>query len=365
MSFFNDLPPYIPLPPPYDATSQTDAIVLSVEQEFPENDEPFIKRSLIDDHDHDHDYPPSFNRARTTSFEINNNNHSNAIPCPPRMVMMHPQNNNKVGTGTSHIFFKTRMCAKFRLGSCRNGENCTFAHGVEDMRQPPPNWQEIVGLHGSNDAAENWDDDQKIIHKMKLCKKYYNGGECPYGERCNFLHEDPAKFRDDSGRIKESSAINIGTNGSPKSYLNGYDHNNSETNKVMALSMGLNAYRGNVRSTFWKTKLCIKWETTGHCPFGEDCHFAHGQSELHVLGGRIETEATSVIPIATYATSTTLPKFTSIPVIDVAPAPSNLASPPRANDTAQGKKCLLKWKGTKKINRIYGDWLEDDDEPHV
>ncbi|KAE9609699.1 hypothetical protein Lal_00006568 [Lupinus albus] len=364
MSFFDDLPPYIPLPPPYAAASQTDAIVLSVQQELPENDEPFIQHSPIDDHDHDHDH--SFKRARTTSFESINNNHSNALPYPPRMMMMHPQSNNnnpapnKVGTRTSHLFFKTRMCAKFMLGSCRNGENCNFAHGIEDMRQPPPNWQELVGLRGSNDAAGNWDDDQKIIHKMKLCKKYYNGEECPYGERCNFLHEDPAKFRDDSGRIKESSVINIGTNGSPKSYLNGYDHNNSETNKPVALNVGLNAYRGNVRSTFWKTKLCIKWETTGHCPFGEDCHFAHGQSELHVLGGRIETEAASAIPIATYAASPTFPKLTSIPIIDAAPAPSNIASPPRANDAAPGQKRLLKWKGTKKINRIYADWLEDE-----
>jgi hypothetical protein len=25
----------------------------------------------------------------------------------------------------------------------------------------------------------------------------------------------------------------------------------------------------------------------------------------------------------------------------------------------KGTKCLLKWKGQKKINRIYADWLDD------
>ncbi|MCI25727.1 zinc finger CCCH domain-containing protein 39-like, partial [Trifolium medium] len=70
----------------------------------------------------------------------------------------------------------------------------------------------------------NWDDDQKIIHKMKLCKKFYNGEQCPYGEKCSFLHEDPAKFRADSWKSRECSAISIGTVGSPKSFGDGSDN---------------------------------------------------------------------------------------------------------------------------------------------
>ncbi|KAE9601827.1 putative transcription factor C3H family [Lupinus albus] len=375
MSFFDDLPPFISSSPPYASAPLTDAIVLSGQPQSPSDD---------------HDQSPTFKRS-TTTFSESNNNHSNELPYPPRMRMMHPQNNNnnnnrvsnKLGTGTGHIFFKTRMCTKFRLGSCRNGENCNFAHGIEDMRQPPPNWQELVGLRGSNEeqhsAAWNWDDDQKIILKMKLCKKYCNGEECPYGERCSFLHEEPSKFRDDSVRIRESSVIRIGTNESPKSNEDGYDYNNSETDKAVVMNnVGLNAYRGKVRSTFWKTKLCIKWETTGQCPFGEGCHFAHGQSELQVLGGHMDTEAaSSIIPIATYATIPTLPKVTSVPVIDDAPPLSNIASAPPlsniasapplrniaraplANEVEPGKKSLLKWKGPKKINQIYADWIDD------
>ena len=78
----------------------------------------------------------------------------------------------------------------------------------------------------------------------------------------------------DSVRYRETTAISIGTNGSPKSY--GDASNNLESNR--AVNTGLNVFRGNVKSTYWKTKLCIKFETTGHCPFGDDCHFAHGQA---------------------------------------------------------------------------------------
>lgn len=257
MSFPDHLPTFMMSPPQF--STESDAI--DVRLQFPMNNEPFDPHSSLLDHH------PSFKRAR-----ISDTNH------PPRMMMNQPQQPNK---GTSHIFFKTRMCAKFRLGACRNGENCNFAHGLEDMRQPPPNWQELVGLRNEErPSSGNWDEDQKIIHKMKLCKKYYNGEECPYGDKCSFLHEDPAKFRDDSGRFKESSVISIGTNGSPPKSYNGDGSNNSEgnnnTNRVV--NAGLNVSRGNGRSTFWKTKLCIKYEITGHCPFGDDCHFAHGQA---------------------------------------------------------------------------------------
>lgn len=29
-----------------------------------------------------------------------------------------------------------------------------------------------------------------------------------------------------------------------------------------------------------KTKLCNNWETSGQCPYGQKCHFAHGSQEL-------------------------------------------------------------------------------------
>lgn len=34
-----------------------------------------------------------------------------------------------------------------------------------------------------------------------------------------------------------------------------------------------------------KTRICNKWELTGYCPFGSNCHFAHGAAELHNYGG--------------------------------------------------------------------------------
>jgi len=73
------------------------------------------------------------------------------------------------------------------------------------------------------------------------------------------------------------------------------------------------------------------------------------KSELQGPGGRTEAESVGAIPSSIKATIPTVPRATSVSANDAPPA----------NEEEQGKKCLLKWKGPKKINRIYGDWLDD------
>ncbi|KDP32373.1 hypothetical protein JCGZ_13298 [Jatropha curcas] len=335
MSYNDSQPPFMSAQPPYQ--SGTDAI--GIWPQFPLN-----SNEQFDPHSQFEQHQPPYKRPRNS--EDNNSQSMNSrMPLPNNLPV-----NNK---GTTNIFFKTRMCAKFRSGNCRNGENCNFAHGMQDLRQPPPNWQELVGVGGGVRGEDerpsgNWEDDQRIIHKMKLCKKFYNGEECPYGDRCNFLHEDPSKFRDDIGRFRESSAISIGTTGQPMLHgsggLNAPEVSKSVNNVVS------DAFRVNdMKPVYWKTKLCTKWETTGQCPFGEKCHFAHGQAELQLPGERAEGEVGNA--------GCTLTKPPPIHANNI--CPSMTANVSSVIEEGQGKKCLLKWKGPKKINRIYGDWLDD------
>lgn len=71
-------------------------------------------------------------------------------------------------------------------------------------------------------------------------------------------------------------------------------------------------------------------------------------SELQVSSGRVEGEALNI------ASLQTKPQ-----VVAVDSLPSATTSVAAFDEDVQGKKCLLKWKGPKKINRIYGDWLDD------
>lgn len=209
------------------------------------------------------DHEPLFKRQRNSE-----NNQLNSASFPP----MNPRVNlpNIAGKGTCHIFYKTRVCAKFLEGKCRNGEHCTFAHGAEDLREPPPNWQDLV--REKDRSAGSGNDDQKIIQRMKICKKFYSGEECPYGENCNFLHERPPKFKSDMVKDqRESSAISIGVTNSMMARSDSGQH---EINKHASADLDIH----RPKLAFWKTRLCSKYEITGQCPFGEKCHFAHGQS---------------------------------------------------------------------------------------
>ncbi|XP_058739655.1 zinc finger CCCH domain-containing protein 39-like [Vicia villosa] len=354
--------PTVRMSPPQFATSNIN--INRMRPQFPMNSERFEQRSEMDS-------SHSFKRPR-----ISDNNHSNALINPPPR-MNHPPPNRRPG----NIFFKTRICFDFEFGTCRNGENCSFAHGVEELRQPPPNWQEVVRPRTEErlQLGGNWNDDQKIIHKMNLCKKYYNGEECPYGDNCRFLHKDPAKFGDDSWKTRRESS----------SFSNSTIGNNLEDNKTVTKPP---------RGSYWKTKPCLEWKHTRSCPFGDGCHFAHGDAgnkidclplnlmsdsliigrqyiahlqvlycvrvtilniaikhELQVPGGGIEAEAAVAIANSTKAVIPTLPTTGfSANYVHTLPASVSAAT----EEEKKAKKELL-WKKLNKINRIYGDWIDD------
>ncbi|XP_009630795.1 zinc finger CCCH domain-containing protein 39 [Nicotiana tomentosiformis] len=281
------------------------------------------------------DHAPPFKRLRNS--DNNSPNSANYTPTNSRVNQL-----NLIGNkGTSHIFFKTRMCAKFMEGTCRNGEHCTFAHGVEDLREPPPNWQELV-REKDRGVVGNWNDDQKIIHRMKICKKFYNGEECPYGDKCNFLHERPPKFKADIPRQRESSAISIGTTG---------NRSDAELNEISKHGI-VDSDAVRIKPIYWKTKMCSKWETTGQCPFRDRCHFAHGQSELQVPSG--PDLLMNSLPI--------MPRPFSVPLVELSSA--NAVVNASIQEEKEDKK-ILKWKLTKKIYRIYADWIDDLVPPHL
>lgn len=220
------------------------------------------------------------------------------------------------GKGTGSIFFKTKLCCKFRAGTCPYNSNCNFAHGIEELRKPPPGWEEIVAaqeaeraLRGNREgqaplvvepAGSGGSGDAQRFHKTpRPCRKYYTEDGCPYGDRCIFLHDDQG-FQTRS--LRESNAISLGPTTS------------------MANGGGIEGNSGSERPSNWKTRICNKWETTGHCPFGQKCHFAHGTSDGHTL----------------VAASLQFQR--------------------------QWSKSLPKWKGpADEISNIYGDWIQEDE----
>lgn len=155
-----------------------------------------------------------------------------------------------------NIFYKTRKCVKFEKGNCLIAENCNYAHGDEDIREPPPNWRELICE--KDKGVGNQNDDQRMTNSGKVCWTFNKGKWCKYGEKCRYLHESPSKVKTGMANplARECSAIHIGTMGPMMEHRR-------ETKKT-------------------KLNMCRMWEITGQCPFGERCHFAHVQSGMLV-----------------------------------------------------------------------------------
>ncbi|CAN8316410.1 unnamed protein product [Cochlearia groenlandica] len=226
-------------------------------------------------------------------------------------------------SSSSSLFFKTKLCCKFRGGACPYpASSCHFAHTVEELRRPP-----------QDTAAETREETFKVpaesgrLYKGRQCKKFQSGEVCPYGESCTFVH-------DEASRNRESFAISLGPRG-------------GVAGDVAQI----------VKPPYWKTRICNKWEITGYCPFGSNCHFAHGASELHRFGGGlVEGEGKIETSVTTETKQSGQVDMVSSLVSPgvLSQRPSNVVSP-----KPNGVRALRKWKGPDKISRVYGDWIDD------
>ncbi|KAJ7011165.1 zinc finger CCCH domain-containing protein 12 [Populus alba] len=285
------------------------------------------------------------------------------------------------------MFFKTKLCCKFRAGTCPYITNCNFAHSMEELRRPPPNWQEIVAAHEEErgntvDAREEFQipsivgfgAETQRSYKGRHCKKFYTEEGCPYGDNCTFLHDEQSKNR-------ESVAISLG----PGGYGGGGSGGGGGGGGGVGGggggggggagggggggggNAGSNAV--NVKPSNWKTRICNKWELTGYCPFGNKCHFAHGVGELHRYGGglvEMDAKDSAFVPVESKQggvpsktpPETVVSSVTSVPNSDV----YHLGVPSQKSSILiqrSGQRTHQKWKGPDKISRIYGDWIDD------
>eukprot|EP00887_Chlorella_sp_A99_P006417 scaffold3.g6417.t1 len=122
------------------------------------------------------------------------------------------------GGRSSNVFFKTRICNKWRAGICPYGDKCTYAHGEHELRYVPP---ELVAQLEAEQKA------QEAYHAAQQAAAAQQAG----------------------------MAKGIGLEGAP------------------------DGGSPPVRS-YYKTRLCIKFMQTGYCSKGAACTFAHGYEDL-------------------------------------------------------------------------------------
>ena len=77
--------------------------------------------------------------------------------------------NFKAKASDFKIKYKTELCKYYELtGQCKFGNNCAYAHGIENLRSKVTN---------------------TTAYRTKKCIQFFENGYCPYGNRCQFQHQ--------------------------------------------------------------------------------------------------------------------------------------------------------------------------------
>ncbi|KAK6124930.1 hypothetical protein DH2020_041341 [Rehmannia glutinosa] len=233
----------------------------------------------------------------------------------------HPKIPLSVNRSKLYIPYKSELCLKFQRGKCHYGENCHFSHSTSEIRNPgfkPVAMKENLNV----DSKRN-----HVVSNLRECHYFSSGTDCPYGEKCQFLHKCDQKIRMD----RESCAINpladrSGSNQIPRRSLNaggkGYDKSVFQRQSFV-----------KVGEEWWLSL----WSEMYLCPW-ESRIASNIFSELQELGSFAEMG---------YAYS----------------RPNNAASSevgPKVSKKLQlkGRSCFMNWD-IDKISEIYADWIDD------
>ncbi|KAJ3692569.1 hypothetical protein LUZ60_011664 [Juncus effusus] len=306
----------------------------------------------------------------------NPNPNSSSEP-PPNKKSRSDSSSNSVSKSRAigKMFFKTKLCCKFRAGTCPYITNCNFAHGMEELRKPPPNWQEILAQAQQDQKSDELQiqipqfeaprEEHSIPilttsqiggegvrnYKGRHCKKFYTDEGCPYGESCTFLHDEQSKARE-SVAISLSPSVGAGSS-------------------VAVGVAGQSPAGTGQKPSNWKTRICNKWEMTGYCPFGSKCHFAHGSAELHKYGDSEtgdepspdSSKQTGGVCVKSQGENIPVSQSSSlVPHNEGYHVGNTRLQPIVSQRVERAQRVVQKWRGPDKISRIYGDWIDDNYE---
>ncbi|CAK4405138.1 unnamed protein product [Aphanomyces euteiches] len=141
----------------------------------------------------------------------------------------------------------TVVCRHWLRGLCMKGDNCEFLHQYDMSKMPECRW----GMECQVPECPF----RHVPDEDRMECAFYKQGFCSHGAACRYRHvklpreECPviADFSLQSKVAEEESA---------------------KRRKAQPVN------------EFFKIAICKHWEKQGTCPFGEECHFAHGEKEL-------------------------------------------------------------------------------------
>ncbi|KAK9059395.1 hypothetical protein SSX86_022015 [Deinandra increscens subsp. villosa] len=214
-------------------------------------------------------------------------------------------------------------------------------------------------------------------YNHRHCKQYYTEAGCPFGDNCIYIHDKEAKPRESSAIIVGPgsgvgywSGAATGSGGRPaaplpRAPLPAQPLSAATTETAMQplapLLLAQTVSNSTLKPFNWRTQICSRWERTGYCRYGRECFFAHGEAELRPYGGGTVDRGADfnnqqpTVPNLVAASDSAAAHV-------VIPSGSSAAHAVGSGEMSGAiQRPIPRWKVPKKINRIYGDWIDDDE----
>ncbi|KAJ1897178.1 hypothetical protein LPJ81_004587, partial [Coemansia sp. IMI 209127] len=143
------------------------------------------------------------------------------------------------------------------------------------------------GFRDNADGSQHRRPQDNPRYKTKLCEKFENDGECPYGHKCVFAHgSDELRQREVSPSAGGALPRGMGDDrtrdhSSAQQPTSPFGHQTQFTDLrgSMPHDQSSAAPRHN-SNPLYKTRLCQRFSEDADCPYGSKCQFAHGENEL-------------------------------------------------------------------------------------
>lgn len=153
---------------------------------------------------------------------------------------------NRLGDNKHRII----VCRHWLLGLCHNGVNCTFLHKLDKSKMPNCK-------HGNLCKIKNCPLKHIAENELEECI-FYKQGFCYNGPKCGRRHIKRTPEECPIEAMFETTAITGSSQGGGKRSKSTLQQNDN-----------------------FKVTLCTHWLLNGTCPFGDECHFAHGEDQIN------------------------------------------------------------------------------------
>jgi hypothetical protein len=147
--------------------------------------------------------PPGVQYYPVPAHQLYNPAGSQQMYNPGQQVQMYaPVGGAAPAQSNSNMFFKTRLCNKWRQGMCPFGDKCTYAHGQQELRRVAPEvlmqQQMLAAQQGLMQGEQQQQQQQQqrhaadqksqVYYKTRLCIRFMQSGYCVKGNECTFAH---------------------------------------------------------------------------------------------------------------------------------------------------------------------------------